>query len=73
MQKNALITTEVGSALQVIQMVKERKVILQQQTEVKLQADTNCTQADGANSVRFAKYLRESLGRNQIEAVAINM
>ena len=69
-QDDAMITDQELSAEQVIKMVKEGKVLSQQNTEVSLQADTICIHGDGDNAVAFAKYLTESLKQNNIEITA---
>ncbi|WP_153732127.1 5-oxoprolinase subunit PxpA [Sporosarcina obsidiansis] len=66
-QEDAMITDQEQSAKQVIQMVKEGKVISQQNTEVLLQADTICIHGDGENAVEFAKYITDSLKKQDID------
>lgn len=70
-EEDALITDEAESVAQVVRMVTEGKVISQQQTDVTLQADTICIHGDGENAVAFAKYIKESFQKNNIEVSAI--
>ncbi|PIC62944.1 lactam utilization protein LamB [Sporosarcina sp. P13] len=71
-QEDAMITDQEKSAEQVIQMVKEGKVISQQNTEVALQADTICIHGDGEHAVEFAKYITDRLNEEQIVVAAIS-
>ena len=66
-QDDAMITDQEKSAEQVIKMVKEGKVLSQQNTEVPLRADTICIHGDGEHAVAFAKYLTDSLKEHAIE------
>lgn len=70
-QADALITDPKQSAEQVIQMVKEGFVLSQQQTKVQLKADTVCIHGDGENAVEFAKFLTDSLKKEEIAITAI--
>jgi len=58
---NALITDEQQSVDQVVRMVKEGKVLSQQQIDVPIQADTICIHGDGTHAVEFAERIRRSL------------
>lgn len=58
---NALITDERQSVDQVVRMVKEGKVLSQQQIDVPIQADTICIHGDGVHAVAFAERIRRSL------------
>ena len=69
-QADAMITDQQKSADQVIKMVKEGKVLSQQNTEVPLRADTICIHGDGDNAVAFAKYLTDSLKQHSIDITA---
>ena len=70
-EADALITSEEQSAAQVVKMVIEGKVTSQQNTEVPLRADTICIHGDGENAVDFAKYITETLNRNNITISSI--
>lgn len=71
-QKDAMITDQEQSALQVVKMVKEGKVISQQKTAVSLRADTVCLHGDGEHALLFAKYLNETLEKNEISISAMS-
>ncbi|WP_026575853.1 LamB/YcsF family protein [Bacillus sp. UNC438CL73TsuS30] len=71
-QSNALITDQEQSVTQVIKMVTEGKVTSQQNTEVSLKADTVCIHGDGEHALAFAKYIKETLERNNITVSSIN-
>ena len=71
-QADALITDQEQSARQVVKMVTEGKVVSQQNTEVKVQADTICIHGDGENALEFAKYITESLNSNEITVSSIS-
>ncbi|GAA3413229.1 LamB/YcsF family protein [Paenibacillus hodogayensis] len=58
---DALITDDRQSVDQVIRMVKEGKVLSQQQVDVPIQADTICIHGDGIHAVAFAERIRRSL------------
>lgn len=70
-QEDALITDQEQSVSQVIRAVKEGKVLSQQRTEVELRADTICIHGDGEHALTFAKYLNETLEKNNISIKAI--
>ncbi|MDQ0215388.1 UPF0271 protein [Oikeobacillus pervagus] len=69
-QQDALITDKEKSVLQVVKMVKEGKVISQQQTEVPLKADTVCLHGDGEQALSFAQYIRGTLEKNRVTVSA---
>ncbi|MEG0259859.1 MAG: 5-oxoprolinase subunit PxpA [Lysinibacillus sp.] len=70
-QPNALITDNGQAVQQVVKMVKEGKVLSQQQIEVSLQADTVCIHGDGEHAVQFAKDIRAKLMEQKIFVSAI--
>jgi 5-oxoprolinase (ATP-hydrolysing) subunit A len=65
-QPDALIKNKEQSVAQVIKMVTEGKVTSQQKTQVSLKADTVCIHGDGEHALAFAKYIKETLERNNI-------
>ena len=65
-QPDALITDKEKAVHQVVKMVKEGKVLSQQQIEVLLQSDTVCIHGDGEHAVEFAKYIHAKLTEHQI-------
>ncbi|TDK62156.1 LamB/YcsF family protein [Bacillus salipaludis] len=71
-QSDALITDQEKSVTQVIKMVTEGKVTSQQNTEVSLKADTVCIHGDGEHALAFAKYIKETLERNDIAVSSIS-
>src|SRR6185437_15905358 len=68
---DALITDTHKSVAQVVKMIKEGKVISQQNTEVLIKADTVCIHGDGEHALDFAKYIKETLEKNSITVSAI--
>lgn len=70
-QPDALITDNGQAVGQVVKMVKEGKVLSQQQIEVSLQADTVCIHGDGEHAVEFAKDINAKLTEQQISVRAI--
>lgn len=70
-QSDALITDQEHSVAQVVKMVKEGKVLSQQQTEVSLRADSICIHGDGEHALEFAKYIKETLEKNSVQVTAI--
>ena len=70
-QPDALITDNGQAVGQVVKMVKEGKVLSQQQIEVSLQADTVCIHGDGEHAVEFAKDIYAKLTEQQISVRAI--
>jgi UPF0271 protein len=71
-QMDALITDQEQSVAQIVKMVTEGKVVSQQKTEVSLRADTICIHGDGAHALAFAKYINETLEKNNITVDAIS-
>jgi 5-oxoprolinase (ATP-hydrolysing) subunit A len=71
-QMDALITDQEQSVAQIVKMVTEGKVLSQQKTEVSLRADTICIHGDGAHALAFAKYINETLDKNNITVDAIS-
>jgi UPF0271 protein len=65
-QSDALLTDQDQSVAQVVKMVKEGKVISQQNTEVSLRADTICIHGDGVHAHAFAKCIKETLEQKKI-------
>lgn len=70
-QKNAMITDTNHSINQVVKMVKEGKVVSQQQTEVALRAHTICIHGDGEYASTFTKNIKETLQKNSVSVSAI--
>ena len=70
-QPDALITDSEQAVQQVVKMVKEGRVLSQQQIEVPLQADSVCIHGDGAHAVEFAKYIHAVLTEQQIAVRSI--
>jgi 5-oxoprolinase (ATP-hydrolysing) subunit A len=70
-QPDALIKNKEQSVAQVIKMVTEGKVTSQQKTQVSLKADTVCIHGDGEHALAFAKYIKETLERNNITVSSI--
>ncbi|KOS71486.1 LamB/YcsF family protein [Lysinibacillus contaminans] len=70
-QPDALITDNGQAIEQVVRMVKEGKVLSQQQIEVSLQADTVCIHGDGEHAVEFAKNIHTKLTEQHISVRAI--
>lgn len=70
-QKNAMITDQEQSVAQIVKMVTKGVVVSEQKTEVPLRADTICIHGDGAHALAFAKYINETLAKNNITVDAI--
>jgi len=68
----ALITNQDQSVKQVLRMVKEGTVMSQQAVEVRLQADTVCIHGDGEHALDFAKYIKETLEKNNVNVAVID-
>lgn len=60
-QTDALITDCKKAAEQVVRMVKEGKVLTQQNTEITIQADTVCIHGDSPFALVFARQIQELL------------
>lgn len=71
-QSDALIHDNEQAVSQVIQMVKEGKVLSQQGTHVSVKADTVCIHGDGPKALVFARQIRESLEAADIAVKAIS-
>ncbi|MGE7835550.1 LamB/YcsF family protein [Viridibacillus arvi] len=72
-QSDALVTDEEQSVNQVVTMVKEGYIESQQQTKVLLRADTVCIHGDGVHALAFAKYIRNTLEKNNINVQAFHV
>lgn len=72
-QSDALVTDEEQSVNQVVTMVKEGYIKSQQQTKVLLRADTVCIHGDGIHALAFAKYIRNTLEKNNINVQAFHV
>ncbi|QOV11740.1 LamB/YcsF family protein [Viridibacillus arvi] len=72
-QSDALVTDEEQSVNQVVTMVKEGYIESQQQTKVLLRADTVCIHGDGIHALAFAKYIRNTLEKNNINVQAFHV
>ncbi|KGM95325.1 LamB/YcsF family protein [Clostridium novyi A str. 4552] len=60
-ERNALINNIEESINQVINMVKEKKVITLSGKEIRINADTICIHGDGENALSFARNIKEAL------------
>ncbi|WP_181305104.1 LamB/YcsF family protein [Rufibacter sp. XAAS-G3-1] len=69
---NAVITDQQEAVQQVVRMVKERKVLSQQEVDVSIKADTVCIHGDGAHAVVFAQLIREALTQENITLQAFS-
>ncbi|MGE7931407.1 LamB/YcsF family protein [Viridibacillus arvi] len=72
-QSDALVTDEEQSVNQIVTMVKEGYIESQQQTKVLLRADTVCIHGDGVHALAFAKYIRNTLEKNNINVQAFHV
>lgn len=70
-QLDALITDNGKAVEQVVKMVKDGKVLSQQNLDVSLRADTVCIHGDGKHAVEFAKDIHAKLTEQQIIVCAI--
>lgn len=68
---NALITDKEQAVHQVVKMIKEGKVLSEQQIPVLLQADTVCIHGDGEHAVEFVKHIYTRLTEHQISVRSI--
>ncbi|WP_312755523.1 LamB/YcsF family protein [Rummeliibacillus suwonensis] len=68
---NALITDKEQAVHQVVKMIKEGKVLSEQQIPVLLQADTVCIHGDGEHAVEFVKHIHTRLTEHQISVRSI--
>lgn len=65
-EKYALITDQEASLKQVMDMVKDKKVLSYSGKVIPLQVETICLHGDGAHALPFAKAIHEFLLSNQI-------
>ncbi|HJV44483.1 MAG TPA: 5-oxoprolinase subunit PxpA [Bacillota bacterium] len=70
-QVDSLITQQHQAVAQVIRMVKERKVLSQQGTDIAIQADTVCIHGDGLHALEFARHIHECLENSGISVRAM--
>lgn len=63
---NSVITDENQSIGQVLKMVKEGKVLTEQQIEISLRAHTVCIHGDHDHAFLFAKLIKESLEKSKV-------
>lgn len=66
LQADAIITDEHQSIDQVLKMVKQGKVLSQQQIEISLRAHTICIHGDNEKAFLFAKMIKEALEKNEV-------
>jgi 5-oxoprolinase (ATP-hydrolysing) subunit A len=64
---NCMITNDDEAVKQVVRMVKEQKVLTQQNVDINIQADTVCIHGDGPHALSFAKKIRETLEQSGID------
>lgn len=72
-EPNALIHDLEQAIQQVIQMVKEQKVIATNGKEIKVKADTICVHGDGPNALHFVQILRQTLENEGISIQSVRM
>lgn len=65
-QQDAIIVNSQQSVKQVLQMVKEGKVLTQQQIEIPLRAHTICIHGDHDDAHEFARTIKESLEQHEV-------
>jgi 5-oxoprolinase (ATP-hydrolysing) subunit A len=68
----ALIVDEQEAVLQVLAMVKEKRVRSLQGIDVPIEAETVCIHGDGKKAVLFAKRLYEALRKEGVDVCSIN-
>jgi 5-oxoprolinase (ATP-hydrolysing) subunit A len=68
----ALIVDEQEAVLQVLAMVKEKRVRSLQGIDVPIEAETVCIHGDGKKAVLFAKRLYEALRKEGVDICSIN-
>jgi 5-oxoprolinase (ATP-hydrolysing) subunit A len=68
----ALIVDEQEAVLQVLAMVKEKRVRSLQGIDVPIEAETICIHGDGKKAVLFAKRLYEELRKEGVDVCSIN-
>ncbi|WP_085829115.1 LamB/YcsF family protein [Clostridium massiliodielmoense] len=66
-ERNALINNIEESINQVINMVKEKKVITLSGKEIRINADTICIHGDGENALSFARNIKEALENEDVK------
>jgi len=69
-QANALINDKERSVGQVLQMIKEKKVIAVSGHAIPILAETICIHGDSEHAVEFAKAIHHSLRENKIDIKA---
>ncbi|UOF92540.1 LamB/YcsF family protein [Fodinisporobacter ferrooxydans] len=67
---DSLITDDEQAVRQVIRMVKESKVLSQQEIDIPIEAQTVCIHGDGSHALEFARDIRESLEKTGISVIA---
>jgi len=70
-QADAVISDPAHAVNQVVRMVKEGKVLTQQDIEIPLKADTVCIHGDSSHALLFARRIRESLQQSGISVEAV--
>jgi UPF0271 protein len=60
-RKDALVSNEQTAIMQVIEIVKEQKVVTTSEIEIPIKADTICIHGDGEHSVEFANNIAKAL------------
>lgn len=68
---NAMIESKAESMQQVIRMVKEKKVLCQQNKDISILAETICIHGDGPNALAYAKKIKQELEQADITVQAI--
>lgn len=69
-QSDAMVTDEKESIERVIRMVKEKKVICQQGSDIDIDAETVCIHGDGAKALNFASEIKNTLTNSGIEIIS---
>jgi len=70
-QPNALIDDDAKCISQVLQMINEQTVTSVNGHNILIVAKTICLHGDGAHAVEFARTIRDSLQKNQVDVKAI--
>lgn len=60
-RKDALVSNEQTAIMQVIEIVKEQKVVTTSGIEIPIKADTICIHGDGEHSVEFTNNIAKAL------------
>jgi UPF0271 protein len=63
----AVINDPAAAAAQALQMVQSNSVSASDGSVIELKADTLCIHGDGEKAIEFARAVRETFGRNNIE------